>query len=268
MAQDFETILYEPAYGPNGGYAVLTLNRPDKLNAFNEQMHAELRTALDLVEGDAGVRALVITGAGRGFCAGQDLGERVLQEGEGPRDTGAGLEANYNPLVLRIRGLAMPVIAAINGVAAGAGCNFALSSDIALAAKSARFIQAFVKIGLTVDCGGSFFLPRSLGTARAMAFAMTGDPIDAAQAAEWGLIWKCVDDDKLLEEAHALAARFAAMSTVALDLIKRSINASATNDIATQLALEAEFQREAGKAPDYQEGIRAFLEKRVPNFHD
>jgi 2-(1,2-epoxy-1,2-dihydrophenyl)acetyl-CoA isomerase len=267
MAREFETILYQPNEGPEGGYAVITLNRPDKLNAFNEQLHADLRAALDLVEGDAGVRALVFTGAGRGFCAGQDLGDRILKPGDPPRDTGAGLEANYNPLVLRIRGLAMPVIAAVNGVAAGAGCNFALAADIVLAAKSARFIQAFVKIGLTVDCGGSFFLPRSLGTARAMGFAMTGDPIDATQAAEWGLIWKCVEDDALLGETHALAARLGAMSSVALDLIKRSINASANNDLAGQLALEANLQREAGKAPDYQEGIRAFLEKRAPNYH-
>jgi len=263
MAHDFETILYEPA----DGYAVVTLNRPDKLNAFNDQMHAELRAAIDAAEADTAVRALVFTGAGRGFCAGQDLGDRVLSEGEGPRDTGAGLEANYNPLVLRLRGLAMPVISAINGVAAGAGCNFALAADIAFAARSARFIQAFVKIGLTVDCGGSYFLPRSLGSQRAMGFAMTGDPIEAEQAADWGLVWKCVDDDTLMEEACGLAARFGAMSSVALDLIKRSINASATNDIATQLALEAELQREAGKAPDYQEGIRAFLEKRAPNYH-
>jgi len=263
MGTSFETILYEPA----DGYAVLTLNRPDKLNAFNDTMHEELRQALDLAEGDAGVRALVVTGAGRGFCAGQDLGDRVLHEGEGPRDTGAGLEANYNPLVLRVRGLAMPVIAAINGVAAGAGCNFALAADIALAARSARFIQAFVKIGLTVDCGGSYFLPRSLGAQRAMGFAMTGDPIDASQAAEWGLVWKCVDDAALMDEARGLAARFGAMSSVALDLIKRSINASASNDLAGQLALEASLQREAGKAPDYQEGIRAFLEKRPPNYH-
>jgi 2-(1,2-epoxy-1,2-dihydrophenyl)acetyl-CoA isomerase len=263
MAQDFETILYEPA----DGYAVVRLNRPDKLNAFNDQMHADLRAALDLAESDKDVRALVFTGAGRGFCAGQDLGDRVLREGEGPRDTGAGLEQNYNPLVLRLKGLAMPVISAINGVAAGAGCNFALAADIALAARSARFIQAFVKIGLTVDCGGSYFLPRSLGAQRAMALAMTGDPIDAEQAAAWGLVWKCVDDDALMDEARGLAARFGAMSSVALDLIKRSINASATNDIASQLALEADLQREAGRAPDYQEGIRAFLEKRPPNFH-
>jgi len=263
MAHDFETILYEPA----DGYAVITLNRPDKLNAFNDQMHAELRAALDAAETDKGVRALVFTGAGRGFCAGQDLGDRVLKEGDGPRDTGAGLEKNYNPLVLRLKALAMPVISAINGVAAGAGCNFALAADIAIAAKSARFIQAFVKIGLTVDCGGSYFLPRSIGAQRAMAFAMTGDPVDAVQAAEWGLVWKCVDDDTLMDEARGLAARFGAMSSVALDLIKRSINASSGNDLATQLALEASLQREAGKAPDHQEGIRAFLEKRPPNFH-
>jgi 2-(1,2-epoxy-1,2-dihydrophenyl)acetyl-CoA isomerase len=263
MAYDFGTILYEPA----DGYAVLTLNRPDKLNAFNEQMHEELRAALTAAEGDKAVRALVITGAGRGFCAGQDLGDRVLREGDAPRDTGAGLEKNYNPLVLRVRGLAMPVISAINGVAAGAGCNFALAADIAIAARSARFIQAFVKIGLTVDCGGSYFLPRSIGAQRAMAFALTGDPVDAQQAADWGLVWKCVDDDNLMEEARGLAARFGAMSSVALDLIKRSINASPANDLAGQLALEATLQREAGTAPDYQEGIRAFLEKRPPNFH-
>jgi len=263
MGENYETILYEP----NDGYAVITLDRPDKLNAFNDLMHEELRAAIDLADADKSVRALVITGAGRAFCAGQDLSDRVADENAPPRDMGAGLENNYNPLVTRIRGLNMPVIAAINGVAAGAGCNFALSCDIAVAARSARFIQAFVKIGLTVDCGGSYFLPRKIGSARALALAMTGDPIDGAQAEDWGLVWKCVDDDKVLEEARSLAARFGAMSGVALGLIKRSINASAENDLATQLALEADLQREAGAGGDYKEGVLAFMEKRAPNFH-
>lgn len=262
MADPYETILFERS----DDYAVVTLNRPDKLNAFNEAVHADLRAALTVVEDEDAIRALIITGAGRAFSSGQDLSDRVIEKGAPPRDLGAGLDRFYNPLVRRIRSMNVPVIAAINGVAAGAGCNVALSADIVLAARSARFIQAFVKIGLTLDAGGSYILPRTIGTARALGLALTGDPIDGQTAADWGLVWACHDDDKLMDEARALAAKLAAGSNTAHGLIKRAINAAAGNTLGAQLDLEAALQREAGQAGDYQEGVRAFLEKRPPNY--
>ncbi len=245
------------------GVATITLNRPEKLNAFNESMHQELVHLLDRIELDRAIRAVLITGAGRGFCAGQDLGDRARIE---PVDLGDSLERLYNPLVRRIRKLERPVICAVNGVAAGAGANVALACDIVLAARSASFIQSFVKLGLVPDAGGSFILPRLVGRARAMGMAMLGDKISAEKAADWGLIWEVVDDADLMNEAQTLARHLAKQPTYGLGLIKRAINASATNDLDQQLGLERDLQREAGRTEDYQEGVSAFLERRPAVF--
>jgi 2-(1,2-epoxy-1,2-dihydrophenyl)acetyl-CoA isomerase len=245
--------------------ATLTLDRPDKLNSVNRVMHGELRAALDAAEA-AGARCLVLTGAGRGFCAGQDLSDRrSLPDGDAP-DLGLGLDTLYNPLVRRLRALPMPTVAAVNGIAAGAGANLALACDVVLAARSAGFIQAFARIGLVPDCGGTWFLPRLVGRARALALALTGDKLSAEDAAAWGLIWRVVDDDFLIEEAHALAARLAAMPTRALALTRRAIDAAGANGLDAQLDLERDLQREAGRSSDYREGVAAFLEKRPPRF--
>jgi 2-(1,2-epoxy-1,2-dihydrophenyl)acetyl-CoA isomerase len=256
------TILLELA----GGVATITLNRPDKLNAFNGAMHGELATALDRIEADVAVRALLLTGAGRAFCAGQDLGDRVMGEGDAPPDLGDTLDRLYNPLVRRLRRLERPVVAAVNGVAAGAGANLALACDLVLAARSARFIQAFCKLGLVPDSGGTYVLPRLVGPARAMALALLGEPVPAEQAAAWGLIWRVVDDDRLQGEATALARQLATQPTRGLGLIKRALNASAANTLDEQLDLERDLQREAGRTEDYREGVRAFLEKRPAVF--
>ena len=248
------------------GVRVITLNRPEKLNSFNEAMHVGLAGALDEAASLASCGAIVITGAGRGFCAGQDLGDRRPSGDSAPRDLGATLDRLFNPLVRRIRGLPKPVVMAVNGVAAGAGANVALAGDIVIAARSARFIQAFVKIGLIPDCGGTWTLTRVLGQARAKALMMTGDPIGAEQAAEWGLIWQAVDDEKLMEEAVGLAGRLAQGPATALRLIKQATHAAATNDLDAQLDLERDLQREAGRHPDYNEGVLAFLEKRPAKF--
>ena len=245
------------------GVAIITLNRPQKLNAFTEAMHGELAQILDRIELDRAIRALLITGAGRGFCAGQDLNDRV---GIDNVDLGDGLDRLYNPLIRRIRSLERPVICAVNGVAAGAGANLALACDIVLAARSASFIQAFVKLGLVPDAGGSFILPRLIGRARAMGMAMTGEKIDAKTAAEWGLIWEVVDDDQLLDKAQTLAQHLATQPTKGLGLIKRAFNASVVNDLDQQLDLERDLQREAGRTEDYREGVRAFLEQRPAAF--
>ncbi|MGI9501418.1 MAG: 2-(1,2-epoxy-1,2-dihydrophenyl)acetyl-CoA isomerase PaaG [Geminicoccaceae bacterium] len=245
------------------GIATITLNRPDRLNAFNETMHAELAQALDRVELDRAIRAVLLTGAGRGFCSGQDLNDRATVERP---DLGDALNRLYNPLVRRLKKLERPVIAAVNGVAAGAGANLALACDIVLAANSAAFVQAFVKVGLIPDVGGSYALPRLVGQARAMGLAMLGQPINGEQAAEWGLIWQAVDDDRLLEEATAMARHLATQPTVALGLIKRAINASATNDLDQQLELERDLQRQAGRTEDFAEGVDAFLDRRAAHF--
>src|SRR6476659_1637123 len=203
------------------GYRVITLNRPDKLNAFNEAMHQALRKAIEDAEADEPCRALLITGAGRGFCTGQDLTDRLAKPGE-TIVLGGTLEAYYNPLVRKLRNLPFPVVAAVNGVAAGAGCNMALACDIVLAARSASFVQAFSRIGLVPDCGGTWFLPRLVGTARARALMMLAEPVTADTAAEWGMIWQAVDDDRLMPEAQALIERLASGPTVALGLIKQA----------------------------------------------
>lgn len=244
--------------------ARITLDRPDKLNSFNAAMHAELRDALERTRA-GGVRALLVTGAGRAFCAGQDLSERKFEPGIAP-DLGLSLELNYNPLVKTLRSLEMPVVCAVNGVAAGAGANFALACDIVLAARSASFVQAFCKLGLVPDCGGSYFLPRLVGSARALGLALTGEPLSAERAEQWGLIWKCLDDAELLPEAERLVRHFATAPTHGLALAKRALNASIGNSLVAQLALERDLQKEAGRGDDYREGVMAFREKRSPRF--
>jgi 2-(1,2-epoxy-1,2-dihydrophenyl)acetyl-CoA isomerase len=246
------------------GVLRLTLNRPEKLNSFNEQMHLALRVEFERAHADQAVRAVLMTGAGRGFCAGQDLGDR--DPSKGAPDLGATLERFYNPLMRLIRSLEKPVICAVNGVAAGAGANIALACDIVLAARSAKFIQAFAKIGLVPDSGGTFTLPRILGEPRAKALALTGEPLDAETAAQWGLIWKAVDDAQLMSEAGALAERLAAGPTLGLGLTKKAIQESATNSFDAQLDLERDLQRRLGASADYAEGVSAFLEKRKPNY--
>jgi 2-(1,2-epoxy-1,2-dihydrophenyl)acetyl-CoA isomerase len=244
------------------GVLKLTLNRPDKLNSFNEDMHLALRAGFEHAHRDADVRAVLLTGAGRGFSAGQDLGDRDPRKGT--PDLGHTIESFYNPLLRLIRSLEKPVVCAVNGVAAGA--NIAFACDITLAARSARFIQAFAKIGLVPDSGGTWSLPRFIGEARAKALALTAEPLDAETAAGWGLIWRAVDDDKLMDEATALAHRLAAGPTKGLGLTKRAIQAAATNSLDQQLDLERDLQREAGRSADYAEGVTAFLEKRKPEF--
>ncbi len=248
------------------GVASLTLNRPDQLNSFNAQMHKEVREALKQVRQSAEVRCLLITGAGRGFCAGQDLGDRNVAPGAAAPDLGESIEKNYNPLIRALRDLPMPVICAVNGVAAGAGANIALACDITLAAKSASFIQAFCKIGLVPDSGGTWTLPRAVGMARAKALALLGDRLSAEQAEQWGMIWRCVDDAALQDEALKLARQLATQPTYGLALIKRALNASASNSFDEQLDLERDLQRLAGRSEDYREGVSAFMAKRTPEF--
>jgi 2-(1,2-epoxy-1,2-dihydrophenyl)acetyl-CoA isomerase len=247
------------------GYRVITLNRPQRLNSFTEDMHVALKKALDDAESDSTCRALMITGAGRGFCAGQDLNDRLAKPGE-TIVLGGTLEQYYNPLIRRLRALPFPVVAAVNGIAAGAGANIALACDIVVASKSASFMQAFAKIGLVPDSGGTWFLPRLVGPARARGLALLADPLPAETAESWGLIWKCVPDGELIGAANELCMRFAVGPTYGLSLIKRALDASETNDLATQLGLERDFQRSAGSSPDYKEGVSAFMEKRAPKF--
>jgi 2-(1,2-epoxy-1,2-dihydrophenyl)acetyl-CoA isomerase len=244
------------------GYRQVTLNRPERLNALTVEMAAALSVALDEAAADANCRALLLTGAGRGFCAGQDLAAIVDAT---PADLGRLLD-HYHPLVLKLRALPMPVVCAVNGVAAGAGANLALACDIVLAARSATFVEAFARIGLIPDCGGTWFLPRLVGMARARALAMLAEPVPAATAAEWGLIWQATDDDRLMPEAQALAARLASQATAALALTKRALDAAATNPLDRQLDLERDLQAEAAASPDHREGVQAFLEKRQPRF--
>lgn len=246
------------------GVLRLTLNRPDKLNSFNEEMHLALRAGFEKAHHNPDVRAILLTGSGRGFCAGQDLGDR--DRSKGVPDLGHTIETFYNPLLRLIRSLEKPIICAVNGVAAGAGANIAFACDITIAARSARFIQAFAKIGLVPDSGGTWSLPRLLGEARAKALALTAEPLGAETAADWGLIWRAVDDDKLIEEATALATRLAAGPTRGLGMTKRAIQAAATNSLDQQLDLERDLQREAGRSADYAEGVSAFLQKRKPEF--
>ncbi|MFP4126535.1 MAG: enoyl-CoA hydratase-related protein [Alphaproteobacteria bacterium] len=253
----FETIRYES----RDGWVHLSLDRPDKLNAIDAAMHAELTSALEQVRGDA-ARALLLTGAGHGFCAGQDLADPDFPTGEGA-DLGAVLEHRYNPL---LRELPLPTIAAVHGVAAGAGANLALACDLVVAGRGARFIQSFAKVGLIPDAGGTWTLTRRLGEARALGLALTAEPLTGEQAAAWGLIWQAVDDDAVLAEGEALAARLAAGPTRAFALTKRAIRDAAVNGLDAQLGREADLQREAGHGEDFREGVRAFLDKREPVF--
>ena len=247
------------------GVARLTLARPEVLNSFNRGMVAELREAFTAVAADDEVRAVLLTGEGRAFCAGQDLAEAVPPDGTPRPDIGDIVEG-YNGLILAIRTLEKPVVCAVNGVAAGAGANIALACDIVLAADDASFIQAFAKIGLLPDNGGTFFLPRLVGMARATSLAMLADRLPAQRALEWGMIYDVVPSGVLLDTATDLARQLATQPTRGLGLIKRALNASWENDLARQLALEAELQREAGRTADYSEGVRAFQQKRKPGF--
>jgi 2-(1,2-epoxy-1,2-dihydrophenyl)acetyl-CoA isomerase len=258
----YDNILFDS----RDGIARLTLNRPDKLNSFNVAMHEEVREALALVAADRSVRVLVLTGAGRGFCAGQDLSDRSVAPGAAAPDLGESIDKYYGPLVLALRRLPIPVVCAVNGVAAGAGANIPLACDIVLAARSASFVEVFCKLGLIPDTGGTYFLPRLLGSARATALAMLGDKLSAEQAAAWGLIWKCVDDDQLAAETDALARHFAQAPTLGLARTKQALQASGLNSLETQLDLERDFMRELGRSADYREGVAAFTEMRAPRF--
>jgi 2-(1,2-epoxy-1,2-dihydrophenyl)acetyl-CoA isomerase len=253
------------AHGP---VRVLTLNRPASLNSFNAEMNRRLRVALGDAAADAAVRAVVITGAGRGFCAGQDLNDPELGMVGGAPDVGGVVEKLYKPLALQVRAMPVPVIAAVNGVAAGAGANFALGCDLVIAARSASFIQAFSKIGLVPDCGGTWLLPRLVGRARALGLAMTGDKLPAEEAQRIGLIWQCVDDAALMDTALALAAKLAAMPTKALAETRTAIDEAMGLDFADALSMEARRQDSLGRAHDAREGIAAFVEKRAPKFID
>lgn len=251
--------------GQCAGYRTLTLNRPQRLNAFNEEMHNALAAAIADAEADETCRALLLTGAGRAFCAGQDLNDRLAKPGE-QIVLGGTLEQHYNPLIRKLRSLRFPVVAAVNGTAAGAGCNVALACDIVLAARSANFTQSFARIGLVPDSGGTWLLPRLVGQARARGLALLAEPLSAEKAESWGLIWRAVDDDVLMPEAEKLCLHFASAPTFGLGLIKRALDAAEDHDLSAQLDLERDLQRVAGASPDYQEGIRAFFEKRKPVF--
>lgn len=259
---DNQTVLSAQA----DGVLTITLNRPDKLNSFNEEMHRAFRAALQRAHDDAAVRAVLLTGAGRGFCAGQDLGDRDPRKGGPAPDLGHTLETFYNPSLRLIRALEKPVICAVNGVAAGAGANIALACDIVLAARSAKFIQAFAKVGLVPDAGGTWSLTHILGEPRAKALAMTAEPLSAERAADWGLIWIAVEDEALLDEAGAMARNLAAGATLGLGMTKRLIQAAAANTLDQQLDMERDCQRIAGRSADYAEGVSAFLDKRKPEF--
>ncbi|PTB19089.1 2-(1,2-epoxy-1,2-dihydrophenyl)acetyl-CoA isomerase [Trinickia symbiotica] len=244
--------------------ATLTLNRPKKLNSFTRHMHDELNHALDRVEG-SNARALVITGAGPAFCAGQDLADLDFTPGSSP-DLGEIIELHFNPLIRRLQALPLPVIAAVNGTAAGAGASLAMACDLIVAARSANFIQAFIKVALVPDSGGTWFLPRRVGDARALGLALTGDKLSADKAEEWGIVWRAVADSEVHAFAHALAAQLAARPSRAVAATKRAIRASGSNTLDQQLDLERDLQRELGASPDHAEGVAAFKDKRAPRF--
>lgn len=248
------------------GVATLTLNRPKSLNSFNTEMFDDIRAAMKRIKDNPEVRCLLLTGAGQGFCAGQDLHDRSVAPGAKPPDLGDSVEHNYNPLVRTLKTLEIPVVCAVNGVAAGAGANIALACDLVYAARSASFIEPFCRLGLIPDSGGTWHLPRLLGHARAMGLALLGDKVSAEQAEHWGLIWKCVDDDKLTEVTTNVARHLASQPTLGLALSKRAINASYTHTLDEQLDMERDFMRLAGRSGDYREGVAAFIEKRQPQF--
>lgn len=262
----YRTILFELV----DGVARLTLNRPERLNSFNTAMHAEVRAALASLRDDAGdgsrARVLVLSGAGRGFCAGQDLGDRAVSPDGAAADLGESIEKNYKPLIMTLRSLPMPVIGAVNGVAAGAGANIALACDLVVAARSASFIQSFSKLGLVPDSGGTWSLPRLVGTARAMGLALLGDKVSAEQAAQWGLIWRCVEDAEFSGVVDALARQLATAPTQGLARTKQAIYESWGCTLEQQLDVERDAQRDLGRTADYAEGVAAFTEKRTPRF--
>ena len=246
--------------------ALLTLDRPERLNAFTVEMHQELRDALTRVAAERAVRVLILTGAGRAFCAGQDLNDRAAGAADGPMDLGSSLERYYGPLVLALRKLPVPVIAAVNGVAAGAGANISLACDIVLAARSAVFIQSFARLGLIPDCGGTWLLPRLAGTARALGLALLAERLGAQQAADWGLIWRCVEDAELTAAVEEVAERLAAAAPLGVARTKEAIYGSGTRTLEQQLDVERDMQRELGRTADFGEGVTAFLQKRPPRF--
>jgi 2-(1,2-epoxy-1,2-dihydrophenyl)acetyl-CoA isomerase len=250
----------------DSGVLSITLNRPEKLNALNPEMHKLLREAFERANSEPAVRSVLLTGAGRGFCTGQDLSERKVAPGAAPIDLAISLGSNYNPLVRRMRALPKPIVCAVNGVAAGAGANLALACDIVLAARSASFLQSFCRLGLVPDSGGTYFLPRLAGSARAMGLAMLGDKLTAEDAERWGMIWKVVDDARLSEEGFSVAKNLAQGPTKGYGLIKRALLASPGNSLDAQLDLERDLQREAGFSEDYREGVAAFMEKRAPQY--
>ncbi len=257
---DYETIQFER----DGPIARITLNRPERLNSFTAQMHDELREILR--DQLAGARVVILTGAGRGFCAGQDLNDRAVSTGGHPVDLGMTVETGWNPLIRRLATLPQPVIARVNGVAAGAGANIALACDIAVAARSAKFIQSFSAIGLIPDSGGTWVLPRLVGQARAMGLALTGEPLSAEKAEEWGLIWKCVDEEALDGEVDAIAHKLASLPPLGLAAIKEMIRSSWSHSLDQELNHQRDMMRRLGFTEDYREGVAAFLEKRQPNF--
>ena len=261
---DYRNILYST----EGGIARLTLSRPDKLNSFTGEMHAELRDALDSIQADGSVRVLVLSGAGRAFCAGQDLADPEMSALPDGRlaDIGNVVENNYKPLILRLQNLRVPTIAAVNGIAAGAGASVALACDLVVATKSASFLQAFSKVGLIPDTGGTWFLPQRVGMARAIGLAMLADKLPAEKAADWGLIWAAYEDAEFSAKVDAMAAQLAAMPTKALVRTRQAMHAAAGHTLEQQLSFEGGFMRELGWSPDYAEGVAAFMEKRAPKF--
>jgi len=260
---NFQTITFTV----DAGIASLTLNRPDKLNSFTGEMHAELRTVLDSIQNDKSVRVLVLSGAGRAFCAGQDLADPDMQmiDGKMP-DIGNVVEKNYKQLVLRLQNLRVPTIAAVNGIAAGAGASVALACDLVIATKSASFLQAFSKIGLIPDTGGTWFLPQRVGMARAMGLALLAEKLPAEKAAEWGLIWECTEDADFAARIDALAKQLSIAPTKALVRTRQAMHAAPGHTLEQQLSFEGGFMRELGWSPDYAEGVAAFMEKRAPKF--
>jgi 2-(1,2-epoxy-1,2-dihydrophenyl)acetyl-CoA isomerase len=258
----YETVRLDVA----DGVATLTLNRPERLNSFTVAMHGEMRAALDAVDADPVVRCLVLTGAGRGFCAGQDLADRAVAPGSDALDLGASIEHYYKPMLLRLRKLRMPTVCAVNGVAAGAGANIPFACDLVFAAKSASFIQSVSELGLVPDCGGTWWLPRLVGPARAMGLALLGDKLPAAQAEEWGLIWRAVEDDELMPTALAAARQLAAGPTRGYVRTREAVAAGMQLSFEASLDLERDHQRELGRSADYREGVAAFMEKRAPRF--
>lgn len=259
---DYQNIIAEE----KNGVGYLTFNRPKALNSFNVDMHREVAEVLNLWTKNPDVRCVVISGEGRGFCAGQDLGDRVVDPNAEAPDLGYSIETYYNPLIKTIVNMPKPVICAVNGVAAGAGANIALACDLVIAAKSANFVQAFCRLGLVPDSAGTWFLPRAVGHARAMGLALLGDKLPAETAKEWGMIWDVVENAELKTKVTELAERLAIQPTFGLSLIKKAIHQSSNNTFEEQMLLERDLQRIAGRSEDYREGVQAFMNKREPNF--